>query len=97
MKGHPTARYNLGVVEEINGRFVRVKLHHTIAANIGLHESLEELRQLYADGHASKEDYAAALRAYQTAVDETKSKEREKAEEAMKNGEMRLLSMSNGR
>jgi hypothetical protein len=38
------------------------------------------LRKLYADGHASKDDYADALRAYQAAVNATKSAEREVAE-----------------
>jgi hypothetical protein len=89
MKGHPRARFNLGIVEKDNGRFERAKKHHIIAANLGLHESLQALRQLYADGYATKEDYAGALRAYQTAVDATKSEERERAEKAIKSGEMR--------
>ena len=42
--------------------------------------------KLYADGHASKEEYFDALRAYQAAVEATKSKEREKVEEDRKNG-----------
>ncbi len=63
-----------------NGRFERAKKHFIIAANLGLHESLRKLRTLYADGHASKEDYADALRAYQAAVEAAKSPEREEAE-----------------
>ena len=51
-----------------------------IAANLGYNDSLKALRQLYADGHASKEDYAAALRAYKAAVEETKSTERDEAD-----------------
>jgi hypothetical protein len=86
--GHPTARYNLGIGEWNNGRFERAKKHFIIAANLGHEKSLQALRQLYADGHASKEDYAGALRAYQAAVDATKSEEREKAEKAMKSGEV---------
>ena len=35
---------------------------------------------LYKNGHASKEDYAGTLRAYQAAVEATKSAERKKAE-----------------
>ena len=49
--------------------------------DLGLHDSLKILMKLYADGHASKEDYAGALRAYQAAVDAMKSSEREKAKE----------------
>ncbi len=78
--GHPNARNNLGCVEADNGNFDRAVNHLSIAANHGHHHSLKLLRQLYANGHASKEDYAAALRAYQAAVDATKSSEREEAE-----------------
>ncbi len=78
--GHPTARHNLGYFEVKNGRYERARKHCIIAANLGDHDSLSNLKILYADGHASKEDYAAALLAYQAAVDATKSTEREKAE-----------------
>ena len=82
--GHPHARHNLGCEEANNGRFERAKKHWIIAANLGYHDSLTGLKNLYAIGLASKEDYADALRAYQTAVDATKSAEREKAEAARK-------------
>src|SRR6056300_1951161 len=85
--GHPTARYNLGAFDFNNGRIERARKHFIIAAALGYHDSLKELRELYADGHASKEDYANALRAYQAAVGATKSSGRERAEEAKKNGE----------
>jgi tetratricopeptide (TPR) repeat protein len=84
--GHHKARYDLGIVEWNNGRFERARKHFIIAANLGYNDSLQELRELYAEGHASKEDYASALRAYQAAVEETKSAERDKAEEAIKSG-----------
>ena len=89
--GHPDARHNLGVLERKNGRFERARKHFIISANLGDHDSLKAVRKLYADGHATKEDYADALRAYQAAVDATKSPEREKVEEAIKNGELRVL------
>ena len=85
--GHAKARHNLGIHEAYSGNFERAKKHWIIGANLGDSRSLQELRKLYANGHASKEDYAGALRAYQAAVDETKSAEREKAEEAIKNGD----------
>jgi TPR repeat protein len=78
--GHPAARHDLGCEELNNGRFERARKHFIIAAILGYQNSLQELRKLYADGHARKEDYAAALRAYQVAVDATKSPEREEAE-----------------
>ncbi len=78
--GHPEARHNLGERELNNGNFERAKKHFIIAANLGHEKSLKGFRQLYADGHASKEDYANALRAHQAAVDATKSEDREVAE-----------------
>jgi hypothetical protein len=84
--GHPTARHNLGIVEYENGSYERAKKHFIIAANLGYNDSLKNVKALYAEGHASKEDYANALCAYQAAVDATKSLEREKAEEAIKKG-----------
>ena len=86
--GHPDARHNLGIDEWNNRRFERARKHFIIAANLGLNDSLKFIRGLYADGHASKEDYANALRAYHSAVDETKSEEREVVEEAIKKGEV---------
>ena len=84
--GDPSARYNLGIQEWRKCNMERAKKHFIIAANLGLNDSLKEIKELYRDGYASKEDYANALRAYQAAVDETKSAQREKAEEAIKNG-----------
>ena len=93
--GHPIARHNLGCMEaEIagwSGRYERAKKHWIIAANLGFEDSLKNVKDLYAHGDASKEDYFNALRAYQAAVDATKSSERERAEQAMKNGEVRNL------
>ena len=78
--GHPIAIHNLGCDEGNNGNFERARKHWIIAANLGYDDSLKCIRTLYADGHASKEDYADALRACQAAVEATKSAEREKAE-----------------
>jgi TPR repeat protein len=78
--GHPHARHNLGCEELDNGRYERSKKHFIIAANLGNQDSLNELREGYANGHASKEDYANALRAYQAAEEATKSAERKVAE-----------------
>ncbi len=94
MKGHPAARHNLGTVEAKNGSFDIAGKHLIIAANLGFHESLNALRQLYADGLASKEDYADALRAYQTAVNAAKSEDRETAEKAIESGDVRYTNQS---
>ena len=82
--GHPGARSDLGCIEEEDGRMVRAKKHFIIAANLGVYESTKSLKGLYADGHVSKEEYAVALRAYQAAVDATKSQQRDAAEAAIK-------------
>jgi hypothetical protein len=47
------------------------------------------MNSVYADGHANKEVYANALRAYQAAVEAMKSTERKKAEEAVKSGKVK--------
>ena len=46
---------------------------------MGHDESLEVLKNAYRAGLVSKEDFAAALRAHQAAIDATKSPLREKA------------------
>ena len=79
--GHHMARHNLGCNEWDNGNTENAVKHFIIAATLGYHDSLELIKELYADGHARKEDYAAALRAYQAAVGATESPEREEAEE----------------
>jgi TPR repeat protein len=89
--GHPHARHNLGAVEMGNVRYERALKHFIIAAHLGLHNSLKWIRQLYESGDARKEDYTCALRGYQATVDATKSPERKRAEEAIKNGELTAL------
>jgi tetratricopeptide (TPR) repeat protein len=83
--GHPRARYNLGCVEQQNGRHERAVKHWIIGANLGDDHSLEILMKLYKAGLGliSKEDLASALRGHQAAVDATKSFQREKAKAAL--------------
>jgi len=78
--GDTFARHNLGVMEGENGRPGRAVKHFIIAAKLGDDDSLEALKEHYADGFVSKEDFAAALRGHQAAVDATKSPHREEAE-----------------
>ena len=77
--GHPGARHNLGCVEDDNGRMDRAVKHFIIAAKLGFEASLNAVRTYYKDGHASKEDYATALSGYQSAIEATKSPQREAA------------------
>mgnify|MGYP006210052615 CR=1 FL=1 len=80
--GHHLARYNLGCHEKTNGNIERAVKHWIIAANLGHDNSLNALKGGYKKGYVSKEDFAAALRGHQAAVDATKSPQREVAEQA---------------
>ena len=77
--GHVIARYNLGVLEEGRGNILRAVKHIIIAANLGHGPSMKGLKEFYTRGVVSKEDFAAALRTYQAAVDAMKSPQREAA------------------
>jgi TPR repeat protein len=79
--GHTFARHNLACSEGINGRHERAVKHWIISAKLGDGKSVEGLKESYADGLVSKEDFAAALRAHQAALDATKSPQRDKAAE----------------
>ena len=79
MAGHPDARHNLACMEGGNDRFDRAAKHYIIAAKLGVDESLECLKKLYKAGLVSKDDFAAALRGHQAAIDATKSPQREEA------------------
>eukprot|EP00985_Skeletonema_marinoi_P029506 scaffold28035_cov211-Skeletonema_marinoi.AAC.9 len=83
--GHPSARFNLGSIEWKNGSKERAMKHFIIAANLGYDKSVEMLKREYAKGLVSKEDFAAALRAHQAAVDAMKSPQREAAAAHMRN------------
>ncbi len=78
--GHPSARYNLANHEGRDGRFDRATKHFIIAAKLGHDEALAAVKDHFLRGFVSKEDYEAALRGHQAAVDATNSKQREEAE-----------------
>jgi TPR repeat protein len=77
--GHPIARNNLSVIEQYRHRIDRAVKHLIIAAKLGFDEGLEGVKKGFAQGFVSKEDFEAALRGHQAAVDATKSEQREKA------------------
>eukprot|EP00984_Skeletonema_dohrnii_P009539 scaffold3651_cov128-Skeletonema_dohrnii-CCMP3373.AAC.6 len=79
--GHPRARCNLAFYEWKNSRFDRAVKHWSIAANLGYDDSIQALKECYKEGKVSKDDFAAALRAHQAAVDATKSPQREAAKD----------------
>ena len=78
--GQPGARIILANYEMNCGRERRAVEHIIINANLGCEPSLKYVKDFFVQGVVSKEEYAAALRGYQAAVNETKSAEREKGE-----------------
>jgi hypothetical protein len=84
--GHPQARGILATHKAKNGMPDIAAKHFIIAANLGCDVSLRGLKRLFVEGDVSKDEYAAALRGHQAAIDATKSAERDEAEEAIKNG-----------
>jgi len=85
--GHPDARFDIGFIEYENGKPERSVKHWTIAAKLGHDHSLQSLSECYKGGFVSTEDFAAALRGHQAAVDATKSPQREAAEAAQLNSD----------
>ena len=53
--------------------------HYMIAARCGYSDSLKKIKEFYMNGHATKDDYAKALRAYQAYLAEIKSTQRDAA------------------
>jgi len=80
--GQWEARYNLGINEGDKGNIERAVKHYIIAASHGDDDAVDALRKGYRVGQISKEDFAAALRAHQAAIDATKSPQREAADSA---------------
>jgi len=78
--GHHMARYDLGCQEKNAGKIDRAMKHFIIAAKLGFDDALEMVKKGFMDGLVSKEDYAAALRGHQAAVDATKSQQRDEGE-----------------
>ena len=83
--GEPIARYNLGNNEYCAGNKNRALKHYMIAVEGGKDNALKKIQKLYSNGHATKEDYAQALRVYQAYLSEIKSTQRDKAAAASAN------------
>ena len=90
IRGHQLARHNLGCHEGRNGRVERAMKHFIIAANLGDDLSMKKVQEGYVEGDVSKEDFAAVLRTHKTAVDATKSPQREESEIAKQCGLSRI-------
>ena len=79
MKGDVESRNNLGIVEFNNKNYELAVQHWMIAAKMGNEESLNDIKKMFMQGHATKAQYAEALRGYGDAVEEMKSSMREGA------------------
>ena len=77
--GNAGARNNLGLEEEEADNMDRAVKHFIIAIRGGDINSLDEIKELYSNGHATKDDYTKALKAYQSYLVEIKSDQRDKA------------------
>ena len=93
IKGHPTARFNLGCIEWNNGTIERnigmlerAAKHFIISANLGHGEAMKMVKTCYSKGLVSKEDFAKTLRAHQAVLDAARSSQREAAAEAKRLG-----------
>ena len=77
--GHVDARYNLGWEEGMAGNDDLGLQHCMISAKLGHEQSLNAVKLCFMNGHATKADYAAALRGYQKAIKEMSSTDRDEA------------------
>ena len=79
MKGDASSRHNLGCVKAVNGNYGLAVRHFMISAKMGMVESLDFIKDMFKDGHATRAQYAEALLGYRDAVEEMKSPQREEA------------------
>ncbi|EJK60270.1 hypothetical protein THAOC_19408 [Thalassiosira oceanica] len=77
--GHPESRFMLGCHEHDEGNHELAVQHLMISAKMGDSDSLNEIKDMFMKGQATKAQYAEALRGYQNALEETKSPQREEA------------------
>ena len=91
--GHPKARHNLGRHELISGNVERSAKHLIMSATQGYDPSIKALMEAFkvGFGFVEKEVLATALRAHKTAVDATKSPQRDEAESSMDSVSGRIM------
>ena len=77
--GDAHARCNIGSYERLARNYDLALQHWMIAAKLGHQRSLKNIKKLFVRGHATKADYAEALRGHQSAVEEMRSPDREEA------------------
>ena len=81
MKGHVGSRHSLGFTEFDHGNYEVAVEHWMISAKMGFKASLNDIKEMFMKGHATKAQYAEALRGYGDAVEEMKTPQREEAKQ----------------
>ncbi|EJK58557.1 hypothetical protein THAOC_21312 [Thalassiosira oceanica] len=79
VQGHVESRYMLGAVEYDDGNCKLAVQHWMISAKMGDEDSLNEIKDMFKEGHATRAQYANALLGYRDVVEEMKSPQREEA------------------
>ena len=79
MNGHVSSRHCLGLVEAVNGNYELAVQHWMISAKMGQEESLNNIKDMFKEGQATRAQYAEALMGFRDAVEEMKSPQREEA------------------
>jgi hypothetical protein len=79
IQGHSSSRHNLGFGEYKAGKYDIALKHWMIACGRGHVGSLSNIKHLFIDGRATKDDYEKALRSFQEYIDEIKSDARDEA------------------
>lgn len=78
--GSVEARFRLGLYEyKPAGNVDQALKHFMIAVTFGHSDSLQRIRLMFMNGHATKDEYANALRAYQAYMVDIKSDQRNEA------------------
>ena len=90
MKGHVGSRCAIGDAEYDSGNPQLAVQHLMISAKMGYEGSLNDIKDMFKEGHATKAQYAEALLGYRDAVEETKSPHREEAKRLGLEGSNRL-------
>ena len=75
MKGDVGSRYSLGIVEANKGNHELAVQHWMMSSKMGAEASLNGIREMFKEGHATKAQYAEALRGYRDAVEEHQREE----------------------
>jgi len=81
MRGFVFARHNLANLELLSGNLDRALKHYMISAGGGDDSSIKQIKMLFENGLATKNDYEKALRACQTYVVGIRSDQRDEAAE----------------